>query len=74
MYLRMEDSFHFTLHLFMEIGIIQLEWERKPEKKNSAKRIAVRKKQPIQRNSNSGRHFLNKAFVNKALANFDLEG
>ena len=47
---------------------------KKTRKKNSAKRIAVRKKQPIQRNSNSGRHFLNKAFVNKALANFDLEG
>ena len=49
----------------MEIGIIQLEWV----KKNSGKRIAVRKKQPIQFNSNSGRHF-----VNKPLSNFDLEG
>ena len=39
------------------------------KKKNSGKRIAVRKKQPIQLNSNSGRHF-----VNKALLNFDLEG
>ena len=38
-------------------------------KKNSGKRIAVRKKQPIQRNSNSRRHFLN-----KPLSNFDLEG
>ena len=77
MYHKMEDSFHFTLHLFMEIGIILLEWERKLEKvkkKNSGKRIAIRKKQPVQRNSNSGRHFVNKAFVNKALSNFDLEG
>ena len=60
MYLKREkDIIHFTLHLFMETGIIQLEWERKLEKgkkKNSGKRIAVRKKQPIQRNSNSGRH------------------
>ena len=74
MYLKMGDSIHFTLHLFMEIGIIQLEWERKLEKvkkkkKNSGKRIAVREKQPIQRNSNYRRHF-----VNKALSNFDLEG
>ena len=38
-------------------------------KKNSGKRIAVRKQQTIQRNSNSGRHF-----VNKPLSNFDLEG
>ena len=70
MYLKMEDSFHFTHHLFMEIGIILLEWERNLEKikKNSGKRIAVRKKQPIQRNSNSRRHF-----VNKPLSNFDLE-
>ena len=46
----------------------------KGKKKISGKRIAVRKKQPIQRNSDSGRSFLNKAFVNKALSNFDLEG
>ena len=46
----------------------------KGKKKNSGKRIAVRKKQPIQLNSNSGRHFVNKAFVNKALSNFELEG
>ena len=39
------------------------------KKKNSGERIAVRKKQPIQFNSDSGRHF-----VNKALLNFDLEG
>ena len=34
MYLKMEDSIHFTLHLFMEIGIyiVLLEWERKLEK------------------------------------------
>ena len=40
-------------------------------KKNykKGKRIAVRKKQSIQLNSDSGRHF-----VNKALSNFDLEG
>ena len=74
MYLKRDkDSIHFTLLPFMEIGIIQLEGERKLEKvkkkKNSGKRIAVRKKQPIQFNSNSGRHF-----VNKALSNFDLEG
>ena len=81
MYHKMEDSIHCTHHLFMEIGIIVLEWERKLEKvkKNSGKRITVRKKQPIQRNSDSGRHFLNKFFlnkffVNKALSNFDLEG
>ena len=54
----------------MEIGIIQLEWGKKLEKKKlEGKRIVVRKKQPIQRNSNSGGHF-----VNKALSNFDLEG
>ena len=41
----------------------------KGKKKNSGKRIAFRKKQPIQFNSNSGRYF-----VNKALSNFDLEG
>ena len=73
MYLKMEDNIHCTHHLFMEIGIILLEWGRKLEKikkkKNSGKRIAVRKKQPVQRNSDSGRHF-----VNKALSNFDLEG
>ena len=47
-----------------------MERGRKLEKeKNSGKRIAVRKKQPVQRNSNCGRHF-----VNKALSNFDLEG
>ena len=46
----------------------------KGKKKISGKRIAVRKKQPIQRNSDSGRSFLNKAFVDKALSNFDLEG
>ena len=78
MYHTMEDSIHCTHHLFMETGIILWEWERKLEKvqkKNLGKRIAVRKKnQPIQRNSNSGRHFINKAFVNKALSNFDLEG
>ena len=39
------------------------------KKKNSGKKIAVRKKQPVRRNSDSGRHF-----VNKALSNFDLEG
>ena len=72
MYRKMEDNIHCTHHLFMEIGIIQLEWERKLEnvkKKTLGKRIAVRKKQPVQRNSNSGRHF-----INKALSNFDLEG
>ena len=72
MYLKMEDSIHCTHHLFMEIGIILLEWGRKLEKvkkKNSGKRIVVRKKQPVQRNSNYRRHFLN-----KALSNFDLEG
>ena len=71
MYLKMEDNIHCTLHLFMEIGIIQLEWERKLErvKKISRKRFAVWKKQPVQRNFNYRRHF-----VNKALSNFDLEG
>ena len=46
MYLKMENSINFTLPLFTEIGIIQLEWERKLEKvkKHSGKRIAVRKK------------------------------
>ena len=39
------------------------------KKENSGKRIAVWKKQSIQPNSNSGRHFLN-----KPLSNFDLEG
>ena len=43
-------------------------------KKISGKRIVVRKKQPVKRNSNSRRHFLNKSFVNKVLSNFDLEG
>ena len=71
MYHKMEDSFHCTHHLFMEIGIILLEWERKLErvKKKKRQRLTVRKQQPVQRNSNSGRHFLN-----KALSNFDLEG
>ena len=43
-YLKMEDSFHYTHHLFMKIGIILLEWERKLErvkKKIPGKRIAV---------------------------------
>ena len=31
MYHKMEDSFHCTLHLFMETRIILLEWERKLE-------------------------------------------
>ena len=68
----MEDSIHCTHHLFTETGIILLEWERKLEigkKKISGKRIAVWKKQSIQPNSNSRRHFLN-----KPLSNFNLEG
>ena len=32
MYLKMEDSFHYTHHLFMEIEIILLEWRRKLER------------------------------------------
>ena len=51
-----------------------MEWERKLERvKKKRQRIAIRKKQPVKRNSNSRRHFLNKSFVNKALSNFDLE-
>ena len=51
-----------------------MEWGRKLERvKKKRQRLTVRKKQPVQRNSNSGRHFLNKAFVNKGLSNFDLE-
>ena len=73
MYLKMEDSFHYTHHLFKEIGIILLEWERKLERVKKRQRLTVRKKQPVKRNSNSRRHFLNKVFVNKALSNFDLE-
>ena len=72
MYLKMENSINFTLHLFTEIGIIQLEWERKLEKvkkKTQGKGLLLGKKQPVQRNSDSGRHF-----INKALSNFDLEG
>ena len=74
MYRKMEDSFHFTHHLFMEIGIILLEWERKLEKvkkkkKNSRKRIAVRKKTAHSTQFQFRRHF-----VNKPLSNFDLEG
>ena len=59
----------------METGIILLEWGRKLErvKKKKRQRIAVREKQSVQPNSNSGRHFLNKSFVNTALSNFDLE-
>ena len=45
---------------------MQLEWVKK---KVSRKRIAVRKKQSIQFNSDSW-----PTFVNKALSNFDLEG
>ena len=53
-----------------------MEWERKLErvKQKTGKRIAVWEKQSVQPNSNSRRHFLNKAFVNKALSNFYLEG
>ena len=47
---------------------------KKTGKGKKRQRIVVRKKQPVQRNSNSGRHPLNKTFVNKALSNFDLEG
>ena len=47
------------------IGMGKKNW--KGEKKRQ--RIVVRKKQPVQRNSNSWRHF-----VNKPLSNFDLEG
>ena len=56
--------------------MILLEWKKnwKGKKKISGERIVVRKKQSVQRNSNSGRHPLNKTFVNKALSNFDLEG
>ena len=52
-----------------------MEWERSLErvKKKKRQRLTVRKKQPVKRNSNSRRHFLNKSFVNKALSNFDLE-
>ena len=39
------------------------------EKKSHGKGL-----QPVQRNANYRRHFVNKAFVNKALSNFDLEG
>ena len=42
--------------------------------KKKRQRLTVRKKQPVQRNSNSRRYYLNKAFVNKALSNFDLKG
>ena len=41
--------------------------------KKKGKGLLLAKKQPIKRNSNYRRHFLNKAFVNKALSNFDLE-
>ena len=47
---------------------------KKTGKGKKRQRIVVRKKQPVQRNSNSGRHPLNKSFVNKPLSNFDLEG
>ena len=47
-----------------------MEWGRKLERvKKKRQRLTVRKKQPIQPNSNSRRHSLN-----KALSNFDLEG
>ena len=53
------------------IGMGKKTGKGKKKIKNSekGKRIAVRKKQSIQLNSNSGGHF-----VNKALSNFDLEG
>ena len=70
MYLNMDEvTIHITHHLFMEIGRIQLEWVKKKKGSEKGKRIAVRKKQSIQFNSN---HRPN--FVNKALSNFDLEG
>ena len=47
---------------------------KKTGKGKKRQRLTVRKKQPVKRNSNSRSHFLNKAFVNKALSNFDLEG
>ena len=40
MYLKKDkDSIHFTLHLFREIGIIQLEWERELEKVKKKKNL-----------------------------------
>ena len=58
----------------MEIRMKLLEWEKKLEREKNWKRqkkrsrIVVGKKQPIQRNSNHWKHF-----VNKPLSNFDLE-
>ena len=65
MYLKMEDSIHSTLHLFMEIGIIQLEWGRKLEK---AKQKKLREKDCcLGKTAHSTQ-------INKPLSNFDLEG
>ena len=58
----------------MVIGETLLEWEKKQAKEKRLERekkrpgIVVRKKQSIQRNPNTWKHF-----VNKPLSNFDLE-
>ena len=58
----------------MVTGKKLLEWERKQAKVKRLERekkrpgITIRKRQPIQRDSNSWKHF-----VNKPLSNFDLE-
>ena len=69
------DNFQCTHHHFMVIGMKLLEWEKQKrrEKKDYQKEkfrrgIVARKKQSIQRDPNTWKHF-----VNKPLSNFDLE-
>ena len=69
-FLKVEENFQCIHHHFMVIGMKLLEWvkQKRREKKDSRKGIVARKKQSIQRDPNSWKHF-----VNKPLSNFDLE-
>ena len=67
-FLKMEDLFQCIHHPIMEIGMKLLVWEKNWKGEKKRQRIVVRKKQPIQRNSNHWKHF-----GNKSLSNFDLE-
>ena len=69
------DNFQCTHHHFMVIGMKLLEWVKQKrrgkkdyQKEKFRRGIVARKKQSIQRNPNTWKHF-----VNKPLSNFDLE-
>ena len=70
------QNFQCIIHHFMETGVKLLEWEIKKEKvkvkrlegKKKRPGITIGKRQSVQRDPNTWKHF-----VNKPLSNFDLE-